>query len=146
MSPLLLGPIIDAVGKIADDLFTSDKERASAALEMQKLGLEVAKVEAGLALSQTEVNKEEAKNASVFVSGWRPFVGWVCGLGLAYQFLFYPLLGWGWGIAQALAWLPASAVVPPPLDTELLLTLVSGMLGLATIRGAEKIKGVARKS
>jgi hypothetical protein len=145
MSPIVLGPIIQSVGKIADDLITTGEERAAAALEVQKLGLEAAKVEAGLVTTQIEVNQKEAEHASLFVSGWRPFVGWVCGLGLAYQFLMYPILTWFCGLAQALNWLSTDIQLPPPLNYELLFALVTGMLGLAAVRGAEKIKGVARK-
>lgn len=86
---------------------------------------------------QLEVNKAEASNPSVFVSGARPFIMWICGVGLAMQFLVSPLLQWG-------AAMFGKVVVLPPLDMGTLLTLLLGMLGLGGMRTFEKFKGVAR--
>ena len=86
---------------------------------------------------QLEVNKAEASNPSVFVSGARPFIMWICGVGLAMQFLVSPLLQWG-------AAMFGKAVVLPPLDMGTLLTLLLGMLGLGGMRTFEKFKGVAK--
>jgi hypothetical protein len=74
----------------------------------------------------------EAASSSVFVSGWRPYIGWVCGTGLAYQFLIYPI---------AIAWLPKIV----QLDMGTLLSLLAGMLGLSGMRTQEKLNGVASK-
>ena len=72
----------------------------------------------------------------MFVAGWRPFIGWVCGSGLVYSFIAQPLLAWASGI-----WVfPA----PPVLDLSTLLTVLGGMLGLSSLRTVEKINGVAR--
>ena len=101
MNPLLIGGVVEAVGKIADDLFTSDKERLDAQIELQKLGIEEQRIDAGLLAGQQEINKIEAASASVFVAGWRPAVGWVCVAALAYQFLTYPALVWAWAAMQA---------------------------------------------
>jgi hypothetical protein len=89
-----------------------------------------------MAKGQMAVNAVEAANANVFVSGWRPAVGWVCVFGLAYTFILRPLLSWYASIE--------TMPVPPPLDTAELISLLGGMLGLGTIRMAEKLKGVAR--
>ena len=132
MNLLGIGEIIGGVGKIADDLITTDKERLTLALEEKK-------IEAGLIQAQTDVNKAEAQNASVFVAGWRPFIGWVGGFGMAYQFMLYPLLTWVWPIV-----LP-SAPIPPVLDGDVLFAMVSGMLGLAGMRSFDKMKGVDAK-
>ena len=86
---------------------------------------------------QTDVNAVEAANPSVFVSGWRPFIGWVCGAALAYQYVAAPLLIW---VATSLH-IPLAA--PPKLD-DTLWQLVFAMLGLGGMRTFEKIKGVAR--
>lgn len=86
---------------------------------------------------QLDINKVEAANPNVFVSGWRPAVGWSCVLGLVYTFFGQPLMAWGssmWGIP-----------VPPPLELDTLLTLLGGMLGLGGFRTYEKINGVAAK-
>ena len=77
---------------------------------------------------QIEVNKVEAASPSLFVSGWRPYIGWICGNGLAYQFLVYPIL---------IAWQPKIV----QLDMGTLLTLLGGLLGLGTLRTVEKLKG-----
>ena len=132
MNLLGIGEIIGGVGKIADDLITTDKERLTLALEEKK-------IEAGLIQSQIEVNKAEAQHSSVFVAGWRPFIGWVGGFGMAYQFLLYPLLTWIWPIV-----LP-SAPIPPVLDGDVLFAMVSGMLGLAGMRSFDKMKGTDPK-
>jgi hypothetical protein len=87
---------------------------------------------------QTDVNAVEAANPNVFVSGWRPFIGWVCGLALAYQYVAAPILMW---LATTLGITLAS---PPKLD-DTLWQLVFAMLGIGGLRTFEKIKGVARK-
>lgn len=137
MNPLAIGGIIETVGKIADDLITTDKERLELALEAQK-------IDAQLAIQQSVVNAEEAKHSSIFVAGWRPAVGWVGALGLAYQFILYPFLIWAWALMQASDIVPKDLSAPPLLDVEALMVLLSGILGLGIVRGVEKIKGVAR--
>lgn len=87
---------------------------------------------------QLAVNQAEAANPSVFVSGARPFIMWVCGVGLAMQFLVSPLLIWG-------STLFGKPIVLPPLDMGTLITLLGGLLGLGSMRTVEKINGVARK-
>lgn len=130
MSALLLGGIVEGVGKIIDDLHTSDKERMDAQIE-------VAKIEAGLKQGQIDVNKTEAQHQSVFVSGWRPFIGWVCGCGFVYQYVARPLLPWALTVA-GVDGVPAL----PALDGSLM-ELTVGMLGLGALRTFEKTKGVA---
>lgn len=90
-------------------------------------------------LGQLEINKEEAKNPSVFVSGWRPFAGWICGIGLGYVALVEPLLRFvamvGFHYTGAF----------PQIDTSLTMQVLLGMLGLGGMRAFEKSKGVASK-
>jgi hypothetical protein len=136
-----LGDIITSVGKVADDLITTDKERLTIALEEKKLGLEEKKIEAGLVQGQLDINKEEAKSASVFVAGWRPFIGWIGGLALAYQFLVYPILTWAWALLIARGVVPPDMKPPPMLATDALFALISAMLGIAGLRSFDKIKG-----
>lgn len=83
--------------------------------------------------AQAEINLEEAKSNSTFKSGWRPFIGWNCGLGISYNFIVGPLLS---QIIQV--WYPTYAF--KPLDIEQLLGLVATMLGVGTWRTIEKIK------
>lgn len=144
MNPIIVGGLVEAVGKIADDLFTSDKERLDAQIELQKLGIEEQKIDAGLAQGQLDVNKTEASHTSVWVSGWRPAVGWTCVAGLAYNFLAHPFLLWAWALLQANGWVPVGLTPPPSVDVEALLVLLGGILGLGVYRTAEKVKRVAR--
>lgn len=81
---------------------------------------------------QADVNKSESMSRFFFVAGWRPFIGWICGTGLAYEFVFRPIAN---GIADVLK----HPQIFQPLDTSALLTLLFGMLGLGAMRTAEKI-------
>jgi len=133
-SILGIGRIIDGVGKVVDDLATSDEERL-------KIALEEKHIEADLIESQLEINKAEAQHDSVFVAGWRPFIGWVGGVALGYQFILYPLMTWLWTILQAKNLLPLDIKPPPVLAAEELWVLLSGMLGIAGLRSFDKFKG-----
>ncbi len=144
MNPLALGGIVQAVGQIADDLITTDKERLDAELELRRLGIEERKIEADLVRGQLDVNRAEAASSSLFVAGWRPAIGWVGAVALGYQFLAYPLLVWAWALLQARGLVPAGLQPPPMLDTDALWVVLSGMLGIAGLRSVEKVKGVAR--
>lgn len=144
MNPLALGGIVQAVGQIADDLITTDKERLDAELELRRLGIEERKIEADLVRGQLDVNRAEAASSSLFVAGWRPAIGWIGATALGYQFLAYPLLVWAWALLQARGLVPAGLQPPPTLDTDALWVVLSGMLGIAGLRSVEKVKGVAR--
>ena len=140
-----IGSIIEGVGKVAGDLITTDKERFQMALEERKLDLEEKKIDQATDLAQVEINKVEAASSNVFVSGWRPAVGWVGVLGLSYQFLGYPLMQWCWAFGQGYDIIPKGLVPPPDLDVEQLMTLLAGLLGFGGMRSFEKHKGVASK-
>lgn len=136
----VLGDIINTVGGLIDDLHTSGEEKLKAEFDARDQDLKELGVYADLVKSQTGINLAEAQHKSIFVAGWRPFIGWVCGIALAYQFLLYPLLCWVW-----MAFTPGKAY-PQPLSADLLWTVVAGMLGIGTMRTFEKGKGVATKS
>lgn len=129
-------PIIDIIGKavgLIDDLHTSDEEKREIALkELQEVGQQLK--------AQVEVNNTEASHASIFVAGWRPAVGWVCGFALAYAAIIDPLLRFvaqvGFGYAD----------VFPTVDTNLTMQVLLGMLGLAGMRSWEGQQGVKRES
>lgn len=140
----VLGGIFSTIGDLIDDLHTSDKERLDAQIELQKLGIETAKIEASLIQGQIEVNKVEAQHSNIFVSGWRPAIGWIGAASMAYQFILYPLLVWGWSLMQSWGWVPLTLQPPPMLDTDALWVILSGMLGIAGMRTVEKVKSVAR--
>lgn len=133
---IIAGPIF----KIVDKLIPDPQAKAQAQLQliqMQQAG-EFKELETDLAMAQgqMEINKTEAASPSLLVSGWRPSVGWVCVSGLAVQFLVRPLFTWG-------AALLGHPIEFPALDMGTLMTLLAGILGLGSLRTAEKIKGVA---
>lgn len=136
MNPLVIGGIVETVGRVADDLFTSDEERAKAELDAYK-------AESDRMAGQVETNKIEAAHRSVFVAGWRPAIGWIGAAAMAYQFILYPMLGWGWHAMQAAGWISIGLAEPPMLETEALWVILTGILGLGTLRTGEKIKGKA---
>lgn len=91
-----------------------------------------------LMIAQLEVNKAEAQHKSIFVAGWRPFIGWVGGVALAYQFVLYPLLIWIWAVLQINGYVPSDLDAPPILDTSALMAVVTGMLGIGMMRSYDK--------
>lgn len=139
MNPLLIGPVIE-LGKSLLDKFVADpKAKQEAEIELIKLAqadsFKAIDAQLELARQQNEVNKAEAADPSIFKSGWRPFIGWICGAGLSYQFVFWPFLSW---LASVY-----NKPMPPNLDIETLMTLLFGLLGLGSLRTVEKVKGKA---
>lgn len=130
---LVGGPAVDAVtaiGSVFDRLFTSDEERARAEAVFQKIAQQPA-------LLQAEINKIEAAHRSVFVAGWRPFIGWVCGCGFAWAFLAHPLIAWYVALREL-------NVTPPEIMTDNMMELVIALLGLGALRTYEKAAGRSR--
>ena len=120
----LIGPVTGLLDK-----FIPDKDEAN------RLAHEIAtmseKAAAENALAQIEVNKAEAQSGSLFIGGWRPFTGWVCGVGLMYNVI----------LSQILAiWFEV-----PTVDPSLLTPVLLGMLGMGGLRSWEKTKKVAKK-
>jgi hypothetical protein len=120
--------LIGLASKVFDKVFPDPSKAAEAKLELYKLQQSG---ELAAMLAQTETNKVEAGSSSVFVAGWRPFIGWVCGFALMYQYLVRPII---------LGFYPE--LVFPGLDDNLW-QLLLGMLGLGGLRTFEKTKGVA---
>jgi len=92
-------------------------------------------LESDLARGQIDINIAEAKHKSIFVAGWRPFIGWVGGIAMLYQFLIYPLLTWIWAFKGIIG------APPPMLDTGALYSVITGMLGIGAMRSFDKMKG-----
>jgi hypothetical protein len=138
--PIVVGGLIKVAGSLIDRLFPDKNARDEAKLKLLEMEMsgELAKLahEERLATGQMEVNKVEAAHRTTFVAGWRPSVGWVCSAGLAYQFILQPFLAW-YALAHDFA-------VPPDIDTNALLTLLFGMLGLGAFRTYEKVAGVSK--
>ncbi len=133
--PLLaaIPAIMPLISKLFDRIPDSN-ERARTEAEFQRALLDAAVQESA---DNREINKTEAQHSSIFVSGWRPFIGWICGLALAFQYLIRPFWIWAGSI-----WYPDSPI-PPGLD-EALWELMLGMLGIGGLRTIEKLKGKAR--
>lgn len=123
-------PLVDKlVARIPDP---AARERA--ALDMQAELLKAAVAES---TSQAEINKVEAAHSSIFVSGWRPAIGWVGAIGLGYNFLVYPFLTW------FLMLVGVTTQLPKP-DSETLMALVYAMLGIGAMRSFDKWKGTSK--
>jgi len=123
--------LIQPVSRILDK-FVADKDLKT------KLQHELEMVIHSANLAQMEVNKAEAVHQKYFVAGWRPFVGWTCGVSLAYHFLLAPILQFSFALAgydQEL----------PKFDFSQLSTILMGLLGLGGLRTWEKMNGVARE-
>lgn len=131
MLQALIGPVTGLLDKVIED---KDQKNALA----HEIATMAEKQAHEAAMAQVEVNKAEAQHKSIFVSGWRPFIGWTCGVALCYHFVANPV------ILFAVA---AAGLTIPPLpefDMSSLMTVLMGMLGLGGLRTFEKTKGVAR--
>jgi hypothetical protein len=118
--------------KLIDHFFPDPSKKAEALLELQKLQQNG---DLAVMTAQSGINQIEASNPNMFVSGWRPFVGWICAVGFAVQFIVGPTLSW-------LAGLLGHPIPFPTLDTGSLVALLTGMLGLSGMRSFEKFTGV----
>jgi len=144
MSLPIIGAILGGVTDLIGDMHTSDKEKLDAEIELRKLGLESERIDASLLTGQIDVNKEEAKHASVFVAGGRPAILWVGAVSLGWTYIAHPILTWLWAILQGAGWIALTMPPPPIMDIEALMVLVGGVLGLGGFRSFEKVRGVAR--
>lgn len=136
------GDVVKSVGDSLDNLFTSDEERQEAQNEIAKAHRRfdhlTDKLVAQQNMAQMEVNKVEAQSSNIFQAGWRPAIGWIGVLALAYQFVLYPLLLW-------LQTVNPTIHPPPALEAEMMFTIVTGMLGIAGMRSYDKLKGTESK-
>ena len=125
MSADLLGVselINTAINKIWPDKTEAEKQQLAAAVMVVQ--------------GQLDINKVEAANPSVFVSGWRPFIGWVCGAAFAWNWIGLP-------VAKAALALAGHSIELAPASLTEMMPVLLGMLGLGGFRTVEKIKGVA---
>lgn len=127
----LIGPVTGLLDKFVED----KDQKARLAHEIATLAERQAHE---LAQAQLAVNKVEASHTSMFVSGWRPAVGWVCCLGLGCNFLFIP-------VANFILTITESPITVPALDLSEMMPVLLGMLGLGGLRTYEKTKDVARR-
>ena len=127
----LIGPVTGLLDKFVED----KDQKAKMAHEIATMGERHAQQ---IAMAQIEVNKAEAASGSIFKGGWRPFIGWVCGIAFAYHFILQPTLVF---ILTA-----AGVALPdlPEFDMGTLLPVLGGMLGIGGLRTYEKQKGLAK--
>lgn len=120
-----LGSVADLVRDVADKIWPDPAARAAAELQVQQLDNQ-------LAAGQMAINQAEAASSSFFVAGWRPFIGWVCGLAFAYHMIVVPL-------AQFILAARGVNYSLPVFDSALLNQTLFGLLGLGTLRTVEKM-------
>jgi len=127
----LVGPLVN---KFVDRI-PNGNERARAKEELEKGLVDAANQ---VMLAQTKINEAEARHKSIFVAGWRPFIGWVCGVGICWSMVAQPVAQWA-----MIAWGDGTEL--PTIDTSYLMELVTAMLGMSGLRTFEKMRGVARR-
>jgi hypothetical protein len=123
----LIGPVSGILDKFVQDKDLKQKLAHELKTELHRANM-----------AQLEVNKVEASHQSIFVSGWRPFVGWCCGVALAYHFILAPVLA-------LIINIYSPGVSLPEFEFSQLSTILMGMLGLGGLRSWEKTKGVSRE-
>ena len=128
----LISPVTDLVGEVVVD---KDKKR-ELDFKLQELFDKADERYHEELMGQIEVNKVEAQHASIFVAGWRPFIGWTSGVGIAYTFVLAPFIEF---VARASGY---TGEMPMP-DMGQLMTLVLAMLGVGAMRSYDKVQGTA---
>lgn len=123
-----LGAVADLAGTVINKIWPDKSEQ-----EKQQLANAFAIVQ-----GQLDINKAEASNPSVFVSGWRPAIGWVCGMACAWNWVGLPIVKAGLAIY-------GQPLMLSPADIGEMMPILLGMLGMGGLRTAEKINGVAAK-
>ncbi len=135
LEKLIGGSIVTAaegVANIIDRFVETDDEKQAAEIIKAKLMMKPS-------LAQIELNKIEAGHRSIFVAGWRPFIGWICGFALAWHFILFDLLTW-----ITVNFFPRVTAIPELTGTETLVTVLMSLLGLGAMRTAEKFGGRAK--
>ncbi len=136
----VLSSVGDIISKFKADPAIAAKAQAEIAVAAAQLEAAQAQYENQLLVAQAEINKIEAGSSDKFTSRWRPFVGWTCGVGLAYAGILSPFLSW------ISVWIATGKPGPAPeVDTSQLIPILLGMLGVGTMRSFDKLKGTARK-
>ena len=126
MNPVVI-PLLQLGSQLIERWIPDKAAQAKAEMDLLKLAGEQ---DFQATIKQIEVNIQEAQHQSIFVAGWRPFVGWICGLGLAYQAILHNLIEWLSGIY--------GFPVPPAPDSDVLIYVLGGLLGLGALRTYER--------
>ena len=130
----MISALLPIIGSVLDKVIPDNNAKEQAKQQIEKALIDNA---AKINITQAETNKIEASHRSVFVSGWRPFLGWCSGLGFAWVFVVSP-------VAQWVLALQGINLVLPQLQTDVLMELTLAMLGLAGLRTWEKSKGLTK--
>ena len=145
MNPLLISGLFSAAQSLIERFFPDPEKKAAAQLELLKMqqngDLAQLAAETDLAKLQIQTNVEEAKHANIFVSGWRPAVGWCCAAAFAYSYVLLPFaqfLVFTFGTSEMVGQLKLA----PKLELSEMLPVLFGMLGLGGLRTVEKVKNV----
>jgi hypothetical protein len=131
MLQMLIGPVSSLLDKFIED----KDQKAALAHEIATMAERHAQERA---MAQADVNKQEAQHRNIWVAGWRPFIGWVCGVALAWHFVLAPV------VLFVAAWADVQLPTLPAFDMDSLMTVLLGMLGLGGLRTFEKHKGLSR--
>jgi hypothetical protein len=134
MNPLILGPVLELGKDLIGRFFPDPEKRREAEAEFLKQAMDG---ELKQVIAQMEINAKEAMHPSVWVAGGRPFYLWVGGVGFAYACIVQPILTW---VARIKGW-----PEPPEANNDLLWVVITGLLGISSLRSFEKTKGVASK-
>jgi len=127
----LIAPVTGLLDKFVEDKDQKNKLAHELATMADRHAQELAK-------GQLEINKAEASHRSIFVAGWRPFLGWILASAMGWHFIFAPVT------IFVCAYLGVDIPELPVFDMDSLMTVLLGMLGLGGLRTAEKIKGVSK--
>ena len=122
----------EGVANIIDQFVETNDEKRAAEIIKAKMMMQPS-------LAQVELNKIEAGHRSIFVAGWRPFIGWVCGFALLWHFILFDLLTW-----ITVNFFPHVTDIPELTGTETLVTVLLSLLGLGAMRTVEKFGGKAK--
>ena len=131
----LIGSLIGPATSLLDKFIEDKDQKMALAHEISTMAERHAQE---LARGQLEVNKVEAASKSMFVAGWRPFIGWVCGIGFLANFILIPMANFGLALAEV-------AITIPMIDTTQMMPVLMGMLGLGAMRTVEKVQKVSRE-
>lgn len=132
----IIGDLIDGITGIISKAIPDADKKNEILLEVQKLGDQADQRLHDEMMGQVDVNKIEAANRSVFIAGWRPFIGWTCGVGIAWKFVASPFFEF---VAKLCGWHGEM----PMIDASQLMPLVLAMLGVGAMRSYDKAKGTS---
>ncbi len=130
----LLGSLVQPVTGLLDKFIEDKDQKNKLAHEISTMAERHAQE---LAKGQLEINKAEAQSRNIFVAGWRPFIGWTCGVAMAYNYVIHPIMIFVLAQLDYLVALPA-------LDLGEMMPVLMGMLGLGGLRSFEKYKGISK--